>query len=72
MSGISDKQLQELTDIIADQCEEMGLEPEQILDGIARSLIAAAVTFGTRDFKINVEDHGTCAVTTTAVLLDEE
>jgi len=72
MSGISDEQLQELANAIADQCEKMKLEPEQTLDGIARSLIAAAMTFGTRDFKVNIEDHGTCVVTTTSELLDEE
>ncbi len=72
MSGITDKQLQELANAIADQCENMGLNPEQTLDGIARSLIAAAMTFGTKDFKVNVEDHGACVLTTESVLLDEE
>ena len=62
MSEISEGQLQELTDTIADKCEAMGLEPEQILDGIARSLIAAATTFGAQNFQLNIEGHGTCKV----------
>ena len=62
MSEISEDQLQELTDTIADKCEAMGLEPEQILDGIARSLIAAATTFGTQSFQVNIERHGACTV----------
>ncbi|OUS26962.1 hypothetical protein A9Q99_17270 [Gammaproteobacteria bacterium 45_16_T64] len=64
MSGISEEQLQELANAIADQCDDMELEPEQVLDGIARSLIAAATTFGAKNFRVNVENHGTCVVTT--------
>jgi hypothetical protein len=59
---ISEEQLQELTDLIADKCEAMELEPEQILDGIARSLIAAATTFGTQSFQVDVECHGSCMI----------
>ena len=62
MTEINEEQLQELTDLIADKCEAMKLEPEQILDGIARSLIAAATTFGTQSFQVDVESHGTCTV----------
>ncbi len=62
MTEISEEQLQELTNTIADKCEEMGLEPEQVLDGIARSLIAAAITFGTQNLKVEIEYHGSCVV----------
>lgn len=65
MTEINEEQLQELTDLIADKCEVLKLEPEQILDGIARSLIAAATTFGTQCFQVDVENHGTCTVNLT-------
>jgi len=62
VAEISEEQLQELTNTIADKCEEMGLEPEYVLDGIARSLIAAAITFGTQNLKVDIECHGSCVV----------
>ncbi len=62
MSEISEDQLQELTNAIADKCEAMELEPEQILDGIARSLIAAVTTFGTQSLRVDIDHHGSCVV----------
>lgn len=62
MSEINEDQLQQLTDCIAEKCESMELQPEQILDGVARSLIAAATAFGTKSFQLEIESHGTCTV----------
>ena len=59
---ISDEQVQELTNTIADKCEEMGLEPEQIVDGIARSLIAAAHTFDFSELNVGIDNVGQCDV----------
>lgn len=59
---ITDEQVQELTNHIADKCETMGLEPEQIVDGIARALIAAANTFDYTDLNIVIDNVGTCKV----------
>ncbi|WP_210560147.1 hypothetical protein [Psychrosphaera aestuarii] len=59
---ITDKQVQELTNHIADKCEAMGLEPEQIVDGIARALIAAADTFDFADLNVGIDNIGTCKV----------
>ncbi|MCG8667844.1 MAG: hypothetical protein MI867_00395 [Pseudomonadales bacterium] len=63
MSGISEEQLQELADAIADKCDDMGLDHEQILDGIASTLLAAAATFGVPKFNKTLESHGVCVVT---------
>lgn len=59
---ISNQQVQELTDHIADKCQSMNLEPEQIVDGIARALIAAADTFDFADLKVAIDDVGQCDV----------
>ena len=48
--------------MIADKCEEMGLEPEQIVDGIARALISASHTFDFADIEIGIDDVGSCTV----------
>jgi hypothetical protein len=61
-SSISDVQSQELMDVISSKCEELDLNPEQILDGIARSLLGASVAFGTKDLKVDIENVGTVQV----------
>ena len=61
---ISNEQVQELTDAIADKCQEMGLEPEQILEGIGRAIISAATVFGMQEVEIEVDGVGSCQVTT--------
>ena len=57
-SSISDIQSQELMDVISSKCDELDLSPEQILDGIARSLLGASVAFGTKDLKVAIENVG--------------
>lgn len=59
---LSDEQSQELMDAIINQCEGMGLEPTQILDGIARSLLGAVMAFGTKDLSVDIENAGTVHV----------
>jgi len=61
-SSISDIQSQELMDVISNKCDELDLSPEQILDGIARSLLGASVAFGTKDLKVDIENVGTVQV----------
>lgn len=57
-SSISDVQSQELMDVISSKCDELDLSPEQVLDGIARSLLGASVAFGTKDLKVAIENIG--------------
>lgn len=59
---ITNEQVQELTNHIADKCQDMGLEPEQIVDGIARALIAAANTFDFADLNVGIDNVGACTV----------
>ena len=62
VNTITDEQIQELSDAIADKCEAMNLEPTQILDGLSRTLLSAAMVFDTRDFSISIEKVGTVEV----------
>lgn len=59
---LTDEQSQELMDSIATICGEMELEPEQILDGIARSLMGACSALGTANLTVTVDGFGQCEV----------
>ncbi|MCG7531056.1 hypothetical protein MHM98_06795 [Psychrobium sp. MM17-31] len=59
---LTDEQSQELMDAIANICGEMELEPEQILDGIARSLMGACSALGTANLTVSVDNFGQCEV----------
>lgn len=65
---ISNEQSQELMDSIIHQCEEMGLESTQILDGIARSLLGVVMAFGAKDLSVVIENAGRVEVS----ILDNE
>lgn len=56
--SISDQQAQELMDAIADKCEQMELSATQILDGIARSLLAANIAFESKQLAVDIEGIG--------------
>ena len=59
---ISDQQAQELMDVISAKCDEMELEPKQILDGIAKTLLAATVALEVKELSVNIENVGTVEV----------
>jgi len=59
---ITDEQCQQLMDGIVNLCEEMALEPQQILDGIARSLLGATAALGTSKLSVSIENFGSCEV----------
>jgi len=59
---LSDEQAQVLMDSIIQQCEEMDLLPEQILDGLGRSLMSAANAFDKKQVTVTIADFGTCKV----------
>jgi hypothetical protein len=59
---ITDDQADELSGYIARKCTEMELMPEQMMDGIARTLIAAADNFETNDFTLTIAGVGDCKV----------
>mgnify|MGYP007079438259 CR=1 FL=1 len=55
---ITEQQAQTLLNAISDTCTDLALEPEQIIDGIARSLLAVATTFEYQDLKVSIENIG--------------
>lgn len=63
VAKISEVQSQKLLDGIVDVCEELELEPTQILDGLSRSLLSAANAFGTKELNVNIESVGEVKMT---------
>ncbi|MFD2178409.1 hypothetical protein [Veronia pacifica] len=59
---IPEEQAQELSDFIAKKCIEMELEPEQILDGLARVLLGVTNDLGAGGFDLDIEGFGKCSV----------
>lgn len=62
-TGISNEQSQILMDEIVLKCEEMQLEPEQILDAISRALLGALIAFGAKDLNVEIESVGSVNAT---------
>ncbi|WP_100916000.1 hypothetical protein [Pseudoalteromonas spongiae] len=60
---ISEVQSQQLLDGIVEVCDELGLEPTQILDGLSRSLLSAANAFGTKELTVSIEGVGEVKMT---------
>lgn len=63
VAKISEVQSQKLLDGIVEVCEELELEPTQILDGLSRSLLSAANAFGTKELNVNIEGVGEVKMT---------
>ncbi len=59
---LTDEQAQELMDSIITQCEAMELLPEQILDGLGRSLMSAANAFDKKQVTVSISGFGSCKV----------
>ena len=59
---ISEEKAQELSSFIAEKCIEMDLEPEEILDGLARVLLGATHDLAVGEFKLEIEKFGHCHV----------
>jgi len=64
---ISPEQLQQMLDAICKVSEDMGLDEEQILDAIGRSLLAVSSGLGKRSVKVNIDGFGSCDVKITGV-----
>ena len=59
---LSDEQAKELMDSIIERCEIMDLHPDQILDGLGRSLMSAANAFDKKHVTVTIPGFGTCNV----------
>ena len=58
-SEITEEQIQALMDAIAQKSDELGLTGTQIIDGVSRSLLCIALTFGANNVGVEIEGVGT-------------
>jgi len=59
---LTNEKADQLSNAIAQVCEDLALEPEQILDGISRTLLSASATFNVPAFTLNIDGVGKCSV----------
>ena len=64
MAELTEIILQEFSDKVADICEVMDLEPEQMLQAIGSTLIGATLSFGKTDFQLEIPEVACVSVET--------
>lgn len=64
MSGLSQELLQEFSDQVAGICENMELQPEEMLEAIGSTFIGAVLSFGKTDYQVEVSGVATASVET--------
>jgi len=56
MTQLTQEQMQDFSDKVADICQDMNLEPDQMLDAIGSTFIGAVMSFGKTDYRVEVSD----------------
>ena len=55
MTELTEELLQDFSDRVAGICEELDLEPDQMLQAIGSTFIGATLSFGKTDYQIDIE-----------------
>ena len=64
VTNLNEDLLQSFSDRVADICEEMDLEPDQMLEAIGSTLIGAVLSFGKTDFQLEIAGVASASVET--------
>jgi hypothetical protein len=64
MADLTEMLLQEFSDKVADICELMELDSEQMLQAIGSTLIGATLSFGKTDFQLEIPQVACVSVDT--------
>ena len=62
--GLSEELLQSFSDQVAEICEGMNLEPEQMLEAIGSTFIGAVLSFGKTEYTVEVSGVASAMVDT--------
>tara|TARA_R110001592_G_scaffold54017_2_gene165513 strand:+ start:9918 stop:10142 length:225 start_codon:yes stop_codon:yes gene_type:complete len=54
MTDLNENLLQNFSDRVAEICEEMNLEPDQMLEAIGSTFIGAVLSFGKTEFQVEI------------------
>tara|TARA_R110001592_G_scaffold346310_2_gene638828 strand:- start:8559 stop:8780 length:222 start_codon:yes stop_codon:yes gene_type:complete len=64
MADLTQDDMQVFSDRVAEICEDMELEPDQMLDAIGITFIGAALSFGKTDYQVEVAGVASAMVET--------
>jgi hypothetical protein len=64
MPELAIEQLQSFSDQVADICEAMELDADQMLDAIGNTFIGAVLSFGKSEYRVEVSGVASAAVET--------
>ncbi|GEM_PF-1911552 len=64
MPELTEEVLQSFSDQVADICEGMALEPDQMLDAIGSTFIGAVLSFEKSEYRVEVSGVATATVET--------
>ena len=64
MTALTQDVMQEFSDQVAEICEKMELEPEQMLDAIGSTFIGAVLSFGKTNYLVEVSGVASAMVET--------
>ena len=64
MTELNENRLQEFSDQVADICEKMDMEPDQMLDAIGSTFIGAVLSFGKTDYLVDIPGVASAKVDT--------
>ncbi len=70
MTTLNEELLQNFSDRVAEICEEMDLEPEQMLEAIGSTFIGAVLSFGKTDFQVEIAGVACASVETVFEAVD--
>ena len=64
MTELTEELLQSFSDRVAEICEDLALEPDQMLQAIGSTFIGATLSFGKTDYQIDIEGVASAKVET--------
>lgn len=64
MPELTEELLQEFSDQVAEICDQMSLEPDQMLQALGSTFIGAVLSFGKTDYRVDVSGVASARVET--------
>ncbi len=64
MAELSQEALQEFSDQVAEICEKMKLEPDQMLEAIGSTFIGAVMSYGKTTYQVEISGVASATVET--------
>jgi len=71
MSDLTQEQMQDFSDRVADVCEDMALTPDQMLEVIGSTYIGAVLSFGKTEYSVEISGVASAVVETVLEPIEE-